>query len=182
MDKNNEIAQRMRGIREIKEMTASQVAEKIGIPLGEYEEYEAGEKELHVSVMYDFCALMDIDLTELITGKSPKLSQYTIVRKGHGVGTDRNKAYEYHNLAYNFTGRKLEPFMVVVEPNEEDEIPLSVHQGHEYHYCVEGRFIMKIGDHEMVVEEGDSVYFQSRYPHGMKALDGKPVKILVIIV
>lgn len=62
-------------------MTASQVAEKIGIPLGEYEEYEAGEKELHVSVMYDFCALMDIDLTELITGKSPKLSQYTIVRK-----------------------------------------------------------------------------------------------------
>lgn len=54
MDKNMEIAQRMRGIREIKEMTASQVAEKIGIPLGEYEEYEAGQKELHVSVMYDF--------------------------------------------------------------------------------------------------------------------------------
>lgn len=54
--------------------------------------------------------------------------------------------------------------MVVVEPNEEDEIPLSVHQGHEYHYCVEGRFIMKIGDHEMVVDEGDSVYFQSVIP------------------
>lgn len=72
--------------------------------------------------------------------------------------------------------------MVVVEPNEEDEIPLSVHQGHEYHYCVEGRFIMKIGDHEMVVEEGDSVYFQSRYPHGMKALTENLSKILVIIV
>ena len=182
MDKNMEIAQRMRGIREIKEMTPDQVADRMGIPLGEYEDYESGQKELHVSVMYDFCSLMDIDLTELITGKSPKLNQYTIVRKGHGVGTDRNKAYEYQNLAYNFTGRRLEPFMVVVEPSEDDEIPLSTHQGHEYHYCVEGRFIMKIGDHEMVVNEGDSVYFQSKYPHGMKALDGKPVKILVIIV
>ena len=33
-----------------------------------------------------------------------------------------------------------------------------------------------------VIEEGDSIYFVSTSPHGMKALDGKPAKILVIIV
>ena len=90
--------------------------------------------------------------------------------------------YGYQNLAYNFANRKLEPFMVTVAPNDSNEIPVSVHSGHEYHYCVEGRFIMKIDNHEYVIEEGDSIYFVSTSPHGMKALDGKPAKILVIIV
>lgn len=182
MNKNQEIAQRMRGIREDCELTQQQAADHLGIPLEEYQIYEAGEKELHVSIMHDFCNLVGIDLTELITGTSPKLSHITIVRKGQGVGTERNKAYGYQNLAYNFANRKLEPFLVTVAPNDSLEIPVSVHSGHEYHYCLEGRFIMKIDEHEYVVEEGDSIYFVSSSPHGMKALDGKPAKILVIIV
>lgn len=182
MNKNQEIAQRMRAVREDCEFTQQQAADYLKIPLAEYQEYEAGHKELHVSIMHDFCNMMGIDLTELITGSSPKLSHITIVRRGKGVGTERNKAYGYQNLAYNFAGRRLEPFLVTVEPNDSDEIPVSVHSGHEYHYCLEGRFIMKIDEHEYVVEEGDSLYFISSSPHGMKALDGKPAKILVIIV
>lgn len=182
MDKNQEIAQRMRGIREDCEFTQQQVADHLKISLEEYQAYEAGGRELHVSVMHDFCNMMGIDLTELLTGMSPKLSSITIVRKGQGVGTERNKAYGYQNLAYNFANRKLEPFLVTVAPNDSDEIPLSAHSGHEYHYCLEGRFLMKIDEHEFVVEEGDSVYFISSSPHGMKALDNKPAKILVAIV
>lgn len=182
MNKNQEIAERMRGIREDCEFTQQQVADRLGISVAEYQEFESGNQELHVSIMHDFCSMMGIDLTELITGSSPKLSHFTVVRKGQGVGTARNKAYGYENLAYNFANRKLEPFLVTVAPNDSNEIPMSSHSGHEYHYCLEGRFIMKIDDHEFVVEEGDSVYFVSSSPHGMKAMDGKSAKILVIIV
>ena len=130
MNKNQEIAQRMYGIREDCEFTQQQVADRLGMSLETYQMYEAGEKELQVSVMHEFCNMMGIDLTELITGSSPKLSQISIVRKGQGVGTQRNKAYGYQNLAYNFANRKLEPFMVTVAPNDSDEIPVSVHSGH----------------------------------------------------
>lgn len=41
---------------------------------------------------------------------------------------------------------------------------------------------MRIGQHEFILEEGDSVYFESTSPHGIQALDGKPAKSLVIIV
>lgn len=182
MDTNYEIAQRMRDVREINEMSVEKVAEALRITPEEYREYETGNKELHVSVMYDFSRLMDVDLTELITGKSAKLRKYTIVRAGDGVGTDRNEAYKYHNLAYNFANRKMEPFLVVIDPTDSEEIPMSEHEGQEYHYCLEGRFLMKIGKHEMIVNQGDSVYFDSINPHGMKALDGTSVKILVVIV
>ena len=132
MNKNQEIAQRMYGIREDCEFTQQQVADRLGISLETYQKYEAGEKELQVSVMHDFCNMMGIDLTELITGSSPKLSQISIVRKGQGVGTERNKAYGYQNLAYNFANRKLEPFMVTVAPNDSNEIPVC-HPVPSYH-------------------------------------------------
>jgi len=58
----------------------------------------------------------------------------------------------------------------------------NVHAGHEYHYCLEGAFDMLIGDTRLVVNTGDSVYFDSGQPHAMKGRDGKPAKILVIVI
>ncbi len=181
MDKNHEIAERMRDLREIMEMSVEKVAQALRITPEEYRAYESGDVELHVSIMSDFCNLMNIDLTDLLTGKSAKLHQFTVVRAGEGVGTDRNKAYKYHNLAYNFVNRKMDPFLIEVEPTDSDEIPMSVHSGHEYHYCLKGQFLMRIGQHDKINSEGDSVYFDSMTPHGMKALGNETAKILVTI-
>ena len=46
---------------------------------------------------------------------------------------------------------------------------------------LEGRLQMQIGKNTMVMECGDSVYFEAMQPHGMLALDGKPAKFLAII-
>ena len=34
----------------------------------------------------------------------------------------------------------------------------------------------------MILEEGDSIYFDSNYLHGMKALDNKPARFLAVIM
>ena len=39
-----------------------------------------------------------------------------------------------------------------------------------------------VGGKELILEAGDSIYFDSALPHGMKALDGKPVRFLAIIM
>ena len=71
---------------------------------------------------------------------------------------------------------------VTVEYNESPEIHLNTHQGQEFHYCLECIFQLQIGDHIVTVEPGDSAYFDSRQPHGMRALNGKCAKILVITI
>lgn len=182
MTHETEIAQRMRGMREDCGYSKEQMAAQLSMDAAEYEAYENGQSEIPVSVMHDFCRLVGIDLTELITGSAPKLSHISIVRKGQGVGSKRNAAYGYENLAYNFAGRRMQPFLVTIPPGDGGEMPVNVHSGHEYHYCLEGRFRMRIGHHEFILEEGDSVYFESTSPHGIQALDGKPAKSLVIIV
>lgn len=39
-----------------------------------------------------------------------------------------------------------------------------------------------IDGHEIVLNEGDSLYFDSSYSHGMKALNDKTAKFLAVIV
>ena len=42
--------------------------------------------------------------------------------------------------------------------------------------------MISIDGKELVLNQGDSLYFNSKLPHGMKALDGKTVRFLSVIM
>lgn len=180
--KNSEIAQRLKAIRLLSDVSISEIAKETELTEQEYELLEEGNVSIPVSVLLAACDYLHISMTELLTGEPAKLHTYSFVKAGRGLGVERTKAYKYENLAYNFANRKVEPLLVTVDPNDSDEIHTNMHTGHEFHYCLEGRFLLQIGDHVLTVEEGDSVYFDSSYPHGMKSLDGKSAKILVVTI
>ena len=69
-----------------------------------------------------------------------------------------------------------------MEPKEDTEIQYNVHQGQEFNMVLEGRMLLDVNGKELILNEGDSLYFNSALPHGMLALDGKPVKFLAIIM
>ncbi len=180
--KNSEIAERLRAIRLLSDVSAEEMAEVTGLSLEEYKDLENNKSLIPVSVLLDACDHLKISMTELLTGETAKLHIYAHVKNGKGLAVERTKAYKYENLAFNFADRKVEPLLVTVESNEDKDFHLNSHSGQEFHYCLEGRFILKIDKYEVTVEQGDSVYFNSLYPHGMKALDGKSAKILVVTI
>ena len=40
---------------------------------------------------------------------------------------------------------------------------------------LKGRLLLQINNKDLILVEGDSIYFNSELPHGMKALDGEKV-------
>ena len=52
----------------------------------------------------------------------------------------------------------------------------------EFNYILEGTMNLEIAGNDIILNEGDSVYFDSSKPHGMKALNGKKVKFLAVII
>jgi hypothetical protein len=66
-----------------------------------------------------------VDLTTLLTGSSPKLRIYSLVKNGEGLDVERSKQYKYKNLAFNFIRKKAEPFLVTVDPLP-DDAPISL--------------------------------------------------------
>ena len=167
------IAERLKGLREIMDVSVEEAADKCGIPPKDYIEYEKGEKDIPVSVLHSMAHAYDFELTALLTGEEPLMSSYCVTRKGRGIAVDRRKSYKYQSLAGNFKGRKAEPFIVTVEPKEKEELALHGHNGQEFNYILEGRLMLIIDKKELILEPGDSIYFDSSKPHGMKALDGK---------
>jgi quercetin dioxygenase-like cupin family protein len=88
----------------------------------------------------------------------------------------------YQSLAHNFINKKSEPFMVTVEPEAGDvPIHLNNHPGQEFNYVMEGTLMIYIDGHQLILNEGDSLYFDSGCNHGMKAVGGKRAKFLAII-
>ena len=98
-----------------------------------------------------------------------EVDAHMAVRKDEGFEIDRRAAYNYKHLAFTFRKKIADPFLVTVEPNDIEKPTQHAHEGQEFNYVVEGSMTFFIGDIVYELNEGDSVYFNSDYPHAMKA-------------
>ena len=178
-----QIAERLRGLREVLELSVEDVVKDCGLSIEEYAQAESGESDISVSMLQKVARKYDVALDALMFGEEPKMSSYFLTRAGKGVSIERTKAYKYQALASGFMNRSVDPFIVTVEPKPDDEpIHYNSHAGQEFSLVLEGRMMVNIDGKELILNEGDSLYFNSKLPHGMKALDGKTVRFLAIIM
>lgn len=175
------IAARMRDLRDIAGFSEKEVASMLNISVDEYMGYESGSQDIPIGFLNEFANRFNVDLTELLTGNSPKLTRYSLVREGKGMIVERRAPYHYRSLAYNFINKKAEPFLVTVLPNENASVSMNSHPGQEFNYVVKGSLMIVIDGKEFVLNEGDSLYFDATLPHGMKAMDSEPAEFLAII-
>ena len=174
-----QIASRIIYMRETLELSQQDVAEKIDMPLEEYIAYETGEKDLPVSMIYSVAGALGIDATELLTGETPRMDSYAVTRKGQGVGVERYKGYAFESLAANFRHRDKEPMLVTISPKD-GKPELVAHGGQEFNYVISGKIAVVIGAKTIVLNEGDSIYFDPRIRHGQYAVDGE-ARVLTVI-
>ncbi len=178
-----QIAERLAGLRDVLEISPEEMAKVCNLTPEAYLELESGNVDISVSILHQISQTYGVELTTLMFGDEPKMSSYFITRRGKGVAVERTKAYKYQSLAAGFAGRKADPFLVSVHPKPEGEpIYLNSHPGQEFNLVLRGRMMLQINGKDLILEEGDSIYFNSELPHGMKALDGEKVIFLAIIL
>ena len=180
-DQLKEIGCRLSALRGIAEMSPEAFCEKAGGTVQELAAYEKGEKDFSFSFLYNAARILGVDVIDLMSGDSPHLSGWCLVRKGEGYVIDRRKSYKYNHLAFTFRNKKAEPFMVTAEPKTEKPV-LHSHDGQEFNWMVSGRMKFYIANTEYILEPGDSVYFNASIPHAMQALDDKPAQFLAIVI
>lgn len=182
-DNIKQIAERLRGLREVLELTPDEVAESCNIDLNDYLSMETGNSDISVSTLQKIARKYGITLDVLMFGEEPKMNSYFLTRHDAGVSVERTKAYKYESIASGFRGRIVDPFIVTVEPKPEDTpIYFNSHEGQEFNYVLEGKMLIEFKGKKLTLGKGDSVYFDSSVPHGMRALDGKQVKFLAVIM
>ena len=80
-----QIATRLKGLREVLDLTTADVAAVCGIEPREYELLESGNIDIPVSILHQIGAHYEIDLTALMFGEEPRMNSYVLTRKGKGA-------------------------------------------------------------------------------------------------
>lgn len=181
-DQVRQIAQRVKELREISDLTVAEVASKMELSPEEYEAYESGRVDMSISLLIKLSELYGVDTTTLLTGQAPRLSVCALTRRNMGTTVKRAKHYIYKNLAYNFNHRKIEPLLVTVEPGTNADMETNSHEGHEFDYVLQGALRLKVGDQDMILNEGDSAYYDSIHPHAMQAYGDKTCVFLAMVI
>ncbi len=178
-----QIGERIKGLRDALDYTPEEMSQKLEVELNDYLEYESGEKDISVSFLQRIEREFHVDLSTLMFGTEPRMNSYFITRKEKGVSVERVSAYKYQSLTSGFTNNVAEIFVVTVEPKPmELDFYKNIHAGQEFNMVLEGSMMINLNGKNLILGKGDSIYFDSSLPHGMKALNDKPVKFLAVIL
>lgn len=180
-----EVGARLRELRELSKITVGEMSNYLKVSANTYNCYEEGKLDIPASVLIEVARKMDVDVGLLLTGQEPKMNIFTVTRNGEGTEIERRKQYRYQSLAGKFVHKKAEIFIVTVEPKKGMSVnkpSIYSHNGQEFDYVLEGTLKINIRDQEVVLNEGDSIFFDSSYGHIMEALEDKPVKLLAVVM
>jgi len=180
-----DIAARIRDMRDILGYSSQKMAELTEVSESDYRMYETGTVDLPFTFLHKCAAAFGVEITVLLEGRSAKLSGYTVTRKGKGLVTASEDGITIQDMAPMFRRKLATPYWVTYQYSEELQskpIHTVTHAGQEFDMVIKGTMRIRVGDHEEILREGDSIFYKSSTPHGMIAVDGQDCVFLAIIM
>ncbi|MBE6739696.1 MAG: cupin domain-containing protein [Ruminococcaceae bacterium] len=180
-----EIASRIKEMRDIMGWSIEEMAEKTEVTVEDYNAYENANADIPFSFIHKCAIAFDIEMTELLEGGSARLSGYTVTRKGMGQSTAKEDGIDIKNLAPKFKDKIAEPYWVRYEYDASQQnkpIHLTTHSGQEFDLIMSGSLKVQIGNKVEILNEGDSIYYNSSTPHGMIAIGGKDCVFCAVVL
>ena len=156
----SEIAARIKEMRDIMGWSIEELSEKTEFSIDECIAYEGGNTDIPFSFIHKCALAFDVEMMELLEGRSARLSSYTVTRKGEGQKTVQDDGIDISNLAPKFRNKIAEPYWVRYEydPSQENKpIHLATHSGQEFDLVLSGRLKVQVGNHVEYLNEGDSI-------------------------
>lgn len=186
MDTNiKDITRRIRALREDLELSAEDMASATGRNVEDYVAQESGQHDLSFTFLSKCADALGVDVVELLTGESPHLSGYSLVRAQDGLSIKRREGFEYLHKAPFLKNRLCDVFLVTapyLEEEQESEIHLSYHEGQEFDYILSGNLRFRYEDHLEDLQPGDTLLYDSGRGHGMIATGGAPCTFLALVM
>lgn len=178
-----DIGQRIRKIREEKGLPLEELSRLTGFDVQFLASLEKNEAQPQLGTVIKLSKALDSAFGRLISGVGDKL--YSITRKNERrtvsrstSKTGKKQVYTYKSLAPDVKGRHMEALMVQLDIDPDKEI--SVHDGEEFIFVLDGIVALEIGDDKFELEPGDSVYYLSTTPHHIAAKSGKATILAVL--
>ena len=183
--KIREVADRIRELRLISGISVEEMAQRTNVTVDEYNQYEAGSRNMSIAFLYRCVLIFGVDFSDLLEGRSAKLRNYALTRKGDGQRIEEAHHMIGYNLAPDFRNRIALPLYMKLhyrEGAEYQDIELVTHEGQECDIVIRGQMKIQIGSNTEILNPGDTIYYDSSIPHGMIAVNGEDCAFYTIVL
>lgn len=179
----DEVGQRIQKLRQERGITLEDLSDLTGFEVGLLKDIESGAEKPQLGTVMKLSKALDSAVGRLVSGMGTKL--YSITRKNHrkpvsrsASKTSKKSVYSYMSLAPEVQGRHMEALIVQLEKAEKKEI--SVHNGEEFIFVLDGVANLTIAKESYDLEPGDSAYYLSTTPHYLTAQTEKATVLAVL--
>lgn len=188
MKANKKIGERIRQIRESKSISIEDMAERSGLSEKQIESVEQSGGLPSLAPLIKIARVLGVRLGTFLDDHDelgPVICRKN-VREGESgfqtKDTSSHKHMDYYALSSAKSGRHMEPFIITIDPVRRGvDFILSTHEGEEFIYCLEGVVEINYGSETYLLEEGDSIYYDSIVDHHVHAGGENGAKILAVV-
>ena len=186
---NTFVGSKIKGIRESKNLSIEEIAESSGLSVEQNSSIENDQNLPSLGPLIKIARALgvrlgtfmdDNDALGPVVCRAEDRERDSSISFSNGA-TDARKHMEYHPLAQQKAGRHMEPFIIDINPSEQQEFKLSAHEGEEFIYVMDGEVEIEYGKEKYMLKEGDSIFYDSIVKHHVHGAPGKSAKILAVV-
>jgi len=185
--KDLNLGQKIKTLRQRKGLTLQQMVDKTSLSVPLLSQIESEVVAPPVATLLKISRALNVNIgyffQEEESGK-----RAVIVRKNERkqdfrrIHEDPSKVgYYYESLAYPKADKHMEPFQVQFEVKKKEDLVFFNHKGEEFVFVLEGQLECNYEDETFLLETGDSLYFDSSFPHAFRAVGKKNALAIDVI-
>lgn len=177
------IGRRMRALRGERKLTIAELAAKASVSAGIISQIERGSANPSIKTLQRLCEALDVNVWEFLDEekRSAASDAPPFVRRGarrpRMVLGDKGLTKELLSPQYAEELR----FMFVTMPPGSATEEMLIGAGQKAGYVMGGTVELTVGEHSVLLEEGDSFQFSSDVDHGLANRSDQEAKVLWII-
>lgn len=152
---------KIRQLRGDLEFSLKDLSEKSGVSISMISQIERRNTDPTLTTLYKICKGLDVSISTLL-GTDEQTTQ--VVRKNERKTISFPKSHSKYQLLTPINEGTIEMLMIHLEPGQDDQ-QLVEHSGEECGFIMKGEMTIILEDHEVLLQEGDSIRFKSTTPH-----------------
>ncbi len=187
MEKGKIIGGKIRSMREAKNISPEQLAERSGLTVEQIATLENSDILPSLAPLIKVARAMGVRLGTFLDDDDalgPVVTRRDESEESISFSngsTNARRHMNYFSLAKSKSGRHMEPFVINIQPCTETDFVLSSHEGEEFIYVLEGSVEINYGKDSYILNEGDSIFYDSIVNHHVHASCSNGARILAVV-
>lgn len=159
----SEVGKRIRYLRRSQGLTSEELAKKTSVSQSMISQIERGQVSPSLETLWKLSHSLKVPVFSFF--ESEENNAVTLTRKGEGNLIKRVRPNVGYELLSPSSGKQMSFFKMIVSPGDGTDDPLMFHGGEECGLMLVGSLRIEIDGEVYLIDEGDSIYFDSSLPH-----------------